>query len=208
MVRVARAPLDLPSLPLWIALSLFALERPMALLEIFEAPHPILSQKARLVRDDEFGPDLERHLTDMTETMYAAPGVGLAAPQVGDSRRILVADPGFEGEDGETQKGIELVHMVNPVITERSSELIRWEESCLSVPEYFLNVDRAQRITVQWRDAQGDPQEKVFEGFPAVVLQHEMDHLEGVTLLEHSSRLKKSRYLKKVLKQRKKAGGR
>jgi len=175
----------------------------MALLDILEAPHPLLSQKARAVRDDEFGPDLARLLDDMAETMYAAPGVGLAAPQVADSRRILVADPGFEGEDGETRKGIELVHMVNPVITERSKDLIKWEESCLSVPEYFVDVKRSERITVTWRDAQGAAHERAYEGFPAVVLQHEMDHLDGVTLLEHSSRLKRSRYIKKQIKARK-----
>ncbi len=177
----------------------------MALLPIIEAPDPVLSKKARPVREDEFGEALAAHLEDMTETMYAAPGVGLAAPQVGDSRRILVADPGFEGEDGETQKGIELVKMVNPVITARSDEKIRWEESCLSVPEFFQNVDRARSITMTWQDATGAAQEKVYEGFPAVVLQHEMDHLDGITLLEHTSRLKRSRYMGKRRKKARKA---
>lgn len=177
----------------------------MALLPILEAPHPILSKKARPVTDDEFGDDLAQLLADMTETMYAAPGVGLAAPQVADSRRILVVDPGFEGEDGEVQKGIQLLHMVNPVITERSRDKIKWEESCLSVPEYFVDVNRARRITVTWQDAQGGHHERVFEDFPAVVIQHEMDHLEGITLLNKSSRLKRSRYLKKQAKKKKSA---
>lgn len=174
----------------------------MALLPILEAPHPILSKKARSVSEDEFGSDLERLLADMTETMYAAPGVGLAAPQVADSRRILVIDPGFEGEDGETQKGIQLLHMVNPVITARSRDSIKWEESCLSVPEYFVDVNRAQRITVAWRDGKGEAHEQEFSDFPAVVIQHEMDHLEGVTLLNKSSRLKRSRYLKRQAKKK------
>lgn len=177
----------------------------MALLDILEAPHPILSQKARPVRDDEFGAALVKLLDDMAETMYAAPGVGLAAPQVADSRRILVADPGFEGEDGELRKGVELVHMVNPVITQRSKELIKWEESCLSVPEYEVGVKRNKTITVQWRDGQGEAHERVYDGFPAVVIQHEMDHLDGKTLLDHSSRLKRSRYLKRQIKARKQA---
>jgi peptide deformylase len=177
----------------------------MALLDIIEAPNPILSKKARAVRADEFGDALAVHLENMTETMYAAPGVGLAAPQVGDSRRILVADPGFEGEDGESRKGVELVKMVNPVITQRSTELISWEESCLSVPEFFQDVDRARVITVEWQDATGAAQQRVYEGFPAVVLQHEMDHLDGVTLLEHTSRLKRSRYLSKQRKRARKA---
>lgn len=174
----------------------------MAILDIIEAPHPILSKVARPVRDDEFGPDLEQLLEDMAETMYAAPGVGLAAPQVADSRRILVADPGFEGEDGEVNKGVQLLKMVNPVIAERSRERITYEESCLSVPEYALNVKRSKRILVRWQDASGAPQEQEFADFPAIVLQHEMDHLDGKTLLDHSSRLKRSRYLKRVKKAR------
>ena len=175
----------------------------MALLDIIEAPHPLLKQNARRVRDDEFGPELDRLLNDMAETMYAAPGVGLAAPQVADSRRILVADPGFEGEDGELKKGIELVHMVNPEITDRSSDLIKWEESCLSVPEFFVDVKRPMRVSVKWQDAQGAPHERAFEGFAAVVIQHEIDHLNGVIILDKSSRLKRSRYLKKQIKARK-----
>ena len=174
----------------------------MALLDILEAPHPILSKKARPVREDEFGPELVALLDDMAETMYAAPGVGLAAPQVADSRRILVADPGFEGDDGELRKGIELLHMVNPVITQRSKELIKWDESCLSVPEYEVGVKRNKTITVRYQGGDGVAHEKVYDGFPAVVIQHEMDHLDGKTLLDHSSRLKRSRYLKRQAKAR------
>lgn len=174
----------------------------MAILPIIEAPHLVLSQRARLVEPDEFGPALAKLLNDMAETMYAAPGVGLAAPQVGDGRRIVVADPGFEGEDGEVKKGVDLVKMVNPVIFERSKETIIWEESCLSVPEYYVNVKRSQRILVRWNDVAGAVQERELNGFPAIVIQHELDHLEGVTLLEHSSRLKRSRYLAKIRRAR------
>ena len=124
----------------------------------------------------------------------AAPGVGLAAPQVGDGRRILVAN--LKGDVDEDSRD-ELVIMINPVIRERSQENIRWEESCLSVPEYDLDVDRSMRIHVEWRDVAGDSQSGWFEEFPAVVLQHEMDHLDGVTLLDRSSRLKRGRYMKR-----------
>jgi peptide deformylase len=174
----------------------------MAILPIIEAPHPVLSKRARPVSEDEFGPDLARLLNDMAETMYAAPGVGLAAPQIGDGRRIVVADPGFEGDDGEVRKGVDLVKMVNPIIVERSKEKIVWEESCLSVPEYYVNVKRSKRILVRWNDISGAVEERELEGFPAIVIQHELDHLEGVTLLEHSSRLKRSRYLAKVRRAR------
>lgn len=172
----------------------------MAILDILEAPHPVLSQRARPVRDDELGPELAAHMEDMAETMYAAPGVGLAAPQVGDSRQVLVADPGFEGEDGEQRKGVELVYMVNPVITERSRDTITWSEACLSVPEYEQNVKRSRKITVAWRGPDGTEHERIFEDFAAVVIQHEMDHLAGKTLLDHSSRLKRGRYMKKQRK--------
>ena len=108
----------------------------MALLPILEAPHPILSKKARPVEASEFGPELVQLLEDMAETMYDAPGVGLAAPQIGDSRRILVADPS-NNEDGDTPA---LYQMVNPTIINKSPSLISYEESCLSVPEFYVNV--------------------------------------------------------------------
>lgn len=164
----------------------------MAILPILEAPHPALSARARDVEKDEFGPELERLASDMAETMYAAPGVGLAAPQVGDGRRILVAN--LKG-DVDVDGSEELIVMVNPVIVEGSKRMIRWEESCLSVPEFDLNVDRHHRIHMQWVDVTGAPHQGWFEEFSAVVLQHEAEHLEGVTLLDHSSRLKRGRYI-------------
>lgn len=174
----------------------------MAVLEILTAPHPVLAQKARPVRSDEFGPALKAFLSDMAETMFAAPGVGLAAPQVGDSRRVLVADLTDDGKESNPGRGKSVYYMVNPEIVERSKEIITWEESCLSVPEYFVDVARARRIRVRWRTGDGEVREEWFEEFPSVILQHEMDHLEGVTLLERSSRLKRSRYLSRKKKGR------
>lgn len=164
----------------------------MAILPILTEPHPVLAKRARAVTEDEFNADLEAFVSNMAETMYAAPGVGLAAPQVGDSRRILVAN--LKGDIDEDARD-EWIAMINPVIVEQSDERIRWDESCLSIPEYDLMVDRAHRIHVQWQDVAGDVQRGWFEEFPAVVVQHEMDHLEGITLLHHSSRMKRSRYL-------------
>ncbi len=175
----------------------------MALLPIIEAPHPTLSKKAREVNPDEFGPALVQLLDDMAETMYDAPGVGLAAPQVDDSRRILVADPSNNDDNAPT-----LYKMVNPTIISKSAELISYEESCLSVPEFYLNVKRFQEITVEWKDGMGITHREIFSGFPSIVLQHEMDHLEGITLLDKSSKFKRSRYMSKVKKQRKKAKAR
>jgi peptide deformylase len=164
----------------------------MAILSILHAPHPMLRQKARPVIGAEFGPALQGFLSDLAQTMYAAPGVGLAAPQVGDSRRIIVANLGGD-RDADSQD--RLVAMVNPEILERSEETITWEESCLSLPEFDLDVVRSRRVRVGWQDGLGEGQEDWFEVFEAVVLQHEIDHLEGLTLLNHSSRLKRSRYL-------------
>jgi peptide deformylase len=177
----------------------------MALLPILSAPHPVLSAKARAVRPDEFGPPLLRLLDDMAETMYAAPGVGLAAPQVGDGRRILVADPGFEGEEGQRRRGQDLVYMVNPEVIEASATRIKWDESCLSVPDLNQSVERSDRVVIRFQGADGATEERTYEGFAAVVMQHELDHLEGVTLLDRSSLLKRSRYLQK---QKKKAAAR
>ncbi len=171
----------------------------MAIFSIIEAPHPVLAQSARAVEAAEFGPEMARFVSDMAETMYAAPGVGLAAPQVGDGRRILVAnlagDVDVEGEEA-------LISMINPVIVERSDKIIVWDESCLSVPEYEVDVQRNFRIAVEWKDVAGDDQRGTFEAFAAVVIQHEIDHLNGLTLLEHSSRFKRSRYLKRRKKLR------
>ncbi len=171
----------------------------MAILDIIEAPHPILAQKARDVREDEFGEDLAAHLADMAETMYAAPGVGLAAPQVGDSRNIVVADPG-NGEEGEERR---LYLMVNPKIVARSKEMVEGEEQCLSVPELTIRVKRHREVTIRWQDpATADVHEQTFEDWSATVMQHELDHLIGTTLYDRASRFKRSRYVKR----RKKVG--
>lgn len=173
----------------------------MAILPILTVPHPLLKQKARPVREDEFGPELLKRLTDMAETMYAAPGVGLAGPQVGDLRRILVADLAEEDEEtGKREKARNLVHVVNPEILERSRETITWEEGCLSVPEFWEDLVRARRVRVRFRSALGEVQERWLEGYPAVIIQHEMDHLEGTVILDKVSRLKRTRYLARAKK--------
>ncbi len=177
----------------------------MAILEILTVPHPLLTQRARPVRQDELGPELKRHMANMLETMYAAPGVGLAGPQVGDLRRLLVCDLPEEDEDGGSEKGIENVCLVNPEIVETSREKIRWEEGCLSVPEFWEYFDRPRTVTVRYLTPLGETVEQTFEDYHAVIVQHEMDHLEGVIILDRVSRLKRSRYLRKVRKEKKRA---
>lgn len=168
----------------------------MAILPILTAPHPVLAKKARDVADDEFNAELAQLALDMAETMYDAPGVGLAAPQVGDGRRIVVIDSGEDGGSG-------LLKMANPVISERSNETILWAETCLSVPDVEVKVRRNKRITVQWRDCgTGEAMEQEFQNFEAVIVQHELDHLLGTVLLDRVSRFKRSRYLQKEKKRR------
>jgi len=171
----------------------------MALLEIITAPNPVLEQPARAVLPDEFGPDLERLTSDMAETMYAAPGVGLAAPQVDDPRRIIVLDPGERHERGQR-----FFALVNPRIVERSDDTIPWLETCLSVPEFEIEVQRNRVVKVEWQDPlDGAPRSGWFEDFESVIVQHEIDHLMGTILLDRASRFKRNRYLKKVSKARK-----
>jgi len=167
----------------------------MALLEIITMPHPVLETRARTVEDHEFGEQLAKKMSDMAETMYAAPGVGLAAPQVADPRRFVVVDP---GEDG--QRGVRLFQMVNPSITARSKETITWRETCLSVPDISVEVQRNKQITVKWRTPMGEARVEEFSDYEAVIIQHELDHLEGVVLLERVSRFKRSRWLKRQKK--------
>lgn len=171
----------------------------MAVLDIIVAPHPILEGRAREVQPDEFGTDLVRRVSDMAETMYAAPGVGLAAPQVSDPRRIVVMDPGEKEE-----RGRRFFALVNPRIVERSFEMIPWNETCLSVPEFEIELQRNRKVRVEWQDPEnGAPRSEWFEDYEAVIVQHELDHLEGTVLLDRASRFKRSWYLKRVAKLKK-----
>ena len=182
----------------------------MAILGILTVPHPLLAKKARAVGPDEFGEDLQRFISDLAETMYAAPGVGLAAPQVGDLRRIIVSDPGNskrEEDDNGRPTNPRFLAMVNPIILEAGKDKIIWEEGCLSVPDFNEDVARPRRVHIRWLDETGKPQQRWFEGYDAVVIQHEMDHLDGTVILDRVSRLKKGRYLQRRTKERVRVGG-
>jgi peptide deformylase len=170
----------------------------MAILPIYTEPHPILKKKAAPVQgvDDA----LRTLVDDMAETMYLAPGVGLAAPQVGHAIRLLVADwSQHTDEEGETHRG-DLVALINPTLVAGTGE-VSIEEGCLSVPDFTLEVPRYQHIVVRTLNLEGEEVELELEDFAAIVVQHEMDHLEGVTLLDRVSRLRKKMYLKRRKKQ-------
>jgi len=162
----------------------------MALLPILEYPDPRLKKVATPVT--AFTPDLVRLVRDMAETMYAAPGVGLAATQVDVHKRVIVIDV--------SQAKNDLVVLVNPEIIAASGE-VECEEGCLSVPGYYDRVYRAAQVTVRARNEHGEPFERTAEDMLAVCVQHEMDHLVGKMFVDYLSPLKRARL---KIKQRKK----
>ena len=176
----------------------------MAVLPIVEVPDPILTERAREV--DEVTDEIRQLIVDMADTMYAAPGVGLAAPQVGVGLRIIVADLDTEteevpGSDEEVEDSRQLYALINPEIVEEEGSCT-FEEGCLSVPDYMVEIQRINRIVVQGFDADGEPIEIEAVGFPAVVLQHEIDHLDGKTLVDRMIALKRRLYLKSQRKKK------
>jgi peptide deformylase len=172
----------------------------MAIRPILEVPDPLLRQKSTPVEavDDE----VRALIADMFETMYDAPGIGLAAIQVGVPKRILVIDLQEPLEEGGEPVRKPLV-FVNPEILEHSDQDVPYTEGCLSVPDQFAEVDRPDRIKARWLDENGKQHEEVIEGLLATCLQHEMDHLEGILFIDHLSRLKREMILKKLSKLRK-----
>ncbi len=160
----------------------------MTVREIVTYPAPILLKKASTVTDKEFGPSLLSLVSDMAETMYISNGIGLAAPQIQISQRILVID--IEWPDREDSK---LYAIINPEIVAAKGEVI-FEEGCLSFPELTVPVQRDAEITLRAQDATGKPFELEADGLLSICIQHEMDHLEGITLMdrakgEHRSQL-------------------
>lgn len=133
-------------------------------------------------------------LDDMLETMYAAPGIGLAASQIGELQRLVVMDLAREGEDKAPRK------FVNPQITWKSDELASYEEGCLSIPEIFDTVERPARVKVKFQDENGVEHEEEADGLYATCIQHEIDHCDGVLFTDYLSKLKRDRAVAKVKK--------
>lgn len=158
----------------------------MALLEILQFPHPVLRKRADEIRDIDA--TIHRLAQDMAETMRRAPGIGLAAPQVGVPSRLIVVDLSA-GEDPD-----QLLVLVNPEIVCKEGT-IRMEEGCLSVPDLRETVTRCERVVVRGQDLEGNTVEVEGEELMAVALQHEIDHLDGMLFIDHLSQLKRSRYV-------------
>ena len=165
----------------------------MAIRPILTAPDPFLRQISKPV--DRVDDALRVLMDDMLETMYDAPGIGLAAIQVGVPVRVIVMDLAGEGEAPEPR------YFVNPEILDPSEDMSVYQEGCLSVPEFFDEVERPARCRVRYLDYHGAEQVLEAEGLLATCIQHEMDHLEGVLFIDHLSRLKRDRVLKKLKKE-------
>ena len=174
-----------------------AIELPMAIRSILEFPDPRLRTRAQPVT--RFDADLHGIVDDMLETMYAAPGIGLAATQIDVHQRLLVIDISAENNDP--------LILINPEILTREGE-IATEEGCLSVPGYFEEVKRASRIRVRAQDRDGNFFERDCEEILAVCIQHEMDHLDGKLFVDYLSNLKRERVRKKLEKDRKERAAR
>ncbi len=172
----------------------------MAALNIRRFDDRVLTKKATPIREDEFNEDLEELVSSMVETMYYNKGVGLAGPQIGFLRRILVADTGYLGSN---KYGSGWIAMINPEILELSDTLLTAEEGCLSFPSFAQKVERAESVRVKFSSPSGESKEQQFDGFQARIILHEIDHLNGITLLSRAGRMKRSSYLKKINKVRK-----
>ena len=172
----------------------------MAIRPILCIPDPVLREISKPV--ESFDNALQTLVSDMFETMYAAPGIGLAAIQIGVPKRLLVIDlmePAEEG--GEPVKDPRV--FINPEIIDASNNLVPYNEGCLSIPEQYAEVMRPDRVHARWLDEKGEAHEEEITGLMAVCLQHEIDHLNGVLFIDHLSRLKRDMVVKRVAKLRK-----
>ena len=172
----------------------------MAIRSIIEVPDPRLKVISTSI--DTIDDATQTLINDMFETMYDAPGIGLAAVQVGMPRRLLVID--LQERDEETDATVRNpMVFINPEILEVSEELASYNEGCLSVPEQYADVDRPAVIKARWQDREGQVHEKRIDGMLATCLQHEMDHLEGILFIDYLSKLKRDMVLKKLQKAKK-----
>ena len=177
----------------------------MAILPIVEVPDPRLRQISSPVED--VNNEVRALIKDMFETMYAAPGIGLAAIQVAVPIRVLVMDLHEPEEEGGEPVNDPRV-FINPEILKHSDEEVPYLEGCLSVPDQYAEVERPDHIRARWLDEHGKTHEEQLDGLIAVCLQHEMDHLEGILFIDHLSRLKREMVLKRLTKMRKDRGQR
>jgi len=175
----------------------------MAIRKILTEPNTILRKKS--LRVENVDKDIQQLMDDMLETLYAAPGIGLAAIQIGVDKRVIIMDIGRnrdkDNKDKEPKKNP--MYFVNPEITWKSEDKFTYEEGCLSVPNQFAEIDRPKQCHVKHLDYNGHPQELKADGLLATCIQHEIDHLEGILFIDYLSKLKKEMIIKKLSKQTK-----
>ncbi|WP_455372029.1 peptide deformylase [Limibacillus halophilus] len=169
----------------------------MAKLPILTAPDPQLKKKSQPV--EKVDAEIRKLMDDMLETMYEAPGIGLAAPQVGVLKRVIVVDVAKEEEEPQPHR------MANPELVWVSDEDNSYQEGCLSLPEHYADVVRPAAIRVRYLDQENEIREMEAEGLLATCIQHEIDHLDGVLFVDHISALKRNMILRKLLKAKKAA---
>ena len=167
----------------------------MAIKTIITEPNKILRQKSKPV--ETVGEEERNIMDDMLETMYHANGIGLAAIQIGIPKRIIVMDISKDKEKKNP------MYFVNPIIKNKNSENSTYEEGCLSVPNYFAEIDRPKKCEVDYLDYDGKKKTLSAEGLLATCIQHEIDHLEGILFIDYLSKLKKTIIVKKLSKQKK-----
>ena len=167
----------------------------MAVKKILTEPDPFLRQKSKKV--EKVDDTIRSLMDDMLETMYDAPGIGLAAIQIGVPKRIIVIDL---AKDSEEKKPM---YLINPEIISKSNKDATYEEGCLSVPNQFAEIDRPEKCHIKFLDYNGKEQSLDAKGLLATCIQHEMDHLEGILFIDYLSKLKKSMIIKKLSKQKK-----
>ena len=177
----------------------------MSLRKILTEPNKLLRTKSLAV--EKVDEDLQKLMNDMLETMYAAPGIGLAAIQVGVPKRVIVLDIGWRNESESTKDEKQAVrknpmYFVNPEIITKSKNNSTYEEGCLSVPGQFAEIGRPDKCHIKYLDYYGQQKEIKARGMLATCIQHEMDHLEGILFIDYLSKLKKSMIVKKLLKQK------
>ena len=187
----------------------------MAIRTILEAPDPRLKRISAPV--ERFDEELKALVADMFETMYDAPGIGLAAVQIDEPLRVVVVDlldggeplpepaAGEDAPEPEPERVRNPRVFINPELRDPSEELSVYAEGCLSVPEIYADVERPARVRLRWQDLDGARHEEDLAGMMATCIQHEMDHLDGISFIDHLSRLKRNMVLKKLEKARKAA---
>lgn len=175
------------------------------LLKIHTYPDPVLTTVAKNVEADEFNEDLKQLCKNMLYTMYHAPGIGLAAPQIGISKRIFVVDVEYDrdpNEDISAYTGLNPLILINPVIKNKVGE-ITYQEGCLSLPGIYEDVKRYESVEVEYFNTDGEKHSLVADELLSICIQHENDHLDGIVFIERLSQLKRSFFKKKLIKQKK-----